>query len=147
MRRTGSDRRQAITLQHELLKLGRQDIRTLADRRNGKGERIKTHLDRYIMTIWIAAGVLMTLMVILSLKNEEFPTPYILGVTAMATGVCGLMVRFNPAVIGAIVFFIAAIIASFLNGTDQLLVFAVAVILGYLIPGYILRSSKNGSNV
>ncbi len=42
MRRTGSDRRQAITLQHELLKLGRQDIRTLADRRNGKGERIKS---------------------------------------------------------------------------------------------------------
>ena len=95
----------------------------------------------------VAAGLLMGLMTFLSLKVDAYPTPFILGVTAMATAVSGLMVRFRPLVIGALVFMAAAVISSYLRGTDQLLVFAVAMVLGYLIPGYIIRSLKNGDNV
>ena len=115
--------------------------------RASKVERVKTHLDRYIMIIWMAAGILMTLMVFLSSMVDSTPTPFILGVTAMAAGVTGLMVKFRPVFLGAIVFFIAAVVASFLNGTDQLLVFAAAIALGYLIPGYILRKIKSENNV
>ena len=95
----------------------------------------------------VAAGLLMGLMTFLSLKVDAYPTPFILGVPAMATAVSGLMVRFRPLVIGALVFMAAAVISSYLRGTDQLLVFAVAMVLGYLIPGYIIRSLKNGDNV
>ena len=115
--------------------------------RSGKKERVVTHLDRYLTILWVAAGILMGLMTFLSLKVDAYPTPFILGVTAMATAVSGLMVRFRPLVIGAMVFLAAAVISSFLSGTDQLLVFAVAMLLGYLIPGYIIRSLKNGENV
>jgi len=115
--------------------------------RKGKKGRVITHLDRYIKIIWIAAGLLMGLMTFLSLKVDAYPTPFILGVTAMATAVSGLMVRFRPLVVGAMVFLVAAVISSFLSGTEQLLVFAVAMVLGYLIPGYIIRSLKNGNHV
>jgi len=115
--------------------------------RKGKKGRVITHLDRYIKIIWIAAGLLMGLMTFLSLKVNAYPTPFILGVTAMATAVSGLMVRFRPLVVGAMVFLVAAVISSFLSGTEQLLVFAVAMVLGYLIPGYIIRSLKNGDHV
>ncbi len=54
--------------------------------RKGKMGRVITHLDRYIKIIWIAAGLLMGLMTFLSLKANVYPTPFILGVTAMATG-------------------------------------------------------------
>ncbi len=110
-------------------------------------ERVVTHLDRYITIVWITAGLLMGLMAFLSLKLDAYPTPFILGVTAMATAVSGLMLRFRPLVIGAVIFLAAAVISSFMRGTDQLLVFAVAMTLGYLIPGYILRTSKNGDSV
>jgi hypothetical protein len=115
--------------------------------RKGKKGRVITHLDRYIKIIWIAAGLLMGLMTFLSLKVNAYPTLFILGVTAMATAVSGLMVRFRPLVVGAMVFLVAAVISSFLSGTEQLLVFAVAMVLGYLIPGYIIRSLKNGDHV
>lgn len=46
-------------------------------------------------------------------------------------------------IIQSIVFLLASIIAIYLRGDDQLLVFAIAMVLGYLLPGYILRSSKN----
>ena len=115
--------------------------------RSGKGERVKTHLDRYITIVWVSAGLLITLMVFLSIKVETYPTPFILGVTAMATAVSGLMIRFRPLVIGSFVFLVAAVLATFLRGTDQLLFFSAAMVLGYLIPGYILRYSKNGNYV
>ncbi len=115
--------------------------------RTKKQAKVKTHLDRYIATVWITAGLLMGLMVFLSLTLDTYPTPFILGVTAMATAVSGLMVRFRPLVFGSIVFLIASIIAIYLRGDDQLLVFAIAMVLGYLVPGYILRSSKNIGDV
>ncbi len=115
--------------------------------RSNRGERVITHLDRYIKIIWIAAGILMALMVFLSLKVDSYPTPFILGVTAMATAVSGLMVRFRPLLLGSLIFLAAAIVAIYLRGTDQLLVFAGAMVVGYLIPGYILRFSKDGDNV
>ncbi len=115
--------------------------------RVSKRERVVTHLDRYITIIWITAGLLMGLMAFLSLKLDAYPTPFILGVTAMATAVSGLMLRFRTLVIGAVIFLAAAVISSFMRGTDQLLVFAVAMALGYLIPGYIIRSLKNGDSV
>jgi MFS family permease len=115
--------------------------------RSKKRDRVMTHLDRYVKIIWILAGMLMGLMVFLSLKVNTYPTPFILGVTAMATAVSGLMCRFRPLVYGSVVFLIAAIVAIYLPGTQQLLVFAVAMAFGYLIPGYLLRTSKNGNNV
>ena len=122
-------------------------IQFIYQTRSGKKERVITHLDRYIKIVWIAAGLLMGLMAFLSLKVNAFPTPFILGVTAMATAVSGLMVRFRPLVIGAIVFLTAAVVSSYLSGTEQLLAFAVAMVLGYLIPGYILRTSNSGNDV
>jgi len=115
--------------------------------RSSEGERVITHLDRYIKIIWIAAGLLMALMAFLSLRVDSYPTPFILGVTAMATAVSGLMIRFRPLVAGSAIFLIAAVVAIYLKGTDQLLVFSGAMILGYLVPGYILRYSKNGDHV
>ena len=115
--------------------------------RSRKKERVVTHLDRYITIVWVTAGLLMGLMAFLSLRLDAYPTPFILGVTAMATAVSGLMIRFRPLVIGALIFLAAAVLSSFLRGTDQLLVFAVAVCLGYLIPGYLIRTIKNGHNV
>jgi hypothetical protein len=115
--------------------------------RSRKRDRVVTHLDRYITIIWVTAGVLMGLMAFLSLKLDAFPTPFILGVTAMATAASGLMIRFRPLVVGACIFLAAAILASYLRGTDQLLVFAVAMALGYLIPGYLIRTIKNGDHV
>lgn len=115
--------------------------------RSKKKEKVVTHLDRYIQIIWITAGLLMGLMVFLSLTVNSYPTPFILGVTAMATAISGLMVRYWPLVFGSIVFLAGSIVAIYLDGSEQLLVFSAAMVLGYLIPGYMLRTIKNGDDV
>ena len=49
--------------------------------------------------------------------------------------------------VGGVIFLIASVIALYVSGTEQLMVFVGAMIPGYLIPGYMLRTIKNGENV
>ena len=108
---------------------------------------VKTHLSRYISTLWLSAGIVMALMVFFAIKLDTYPTALILAITAIPTFVSGNMVRYIPQMVGGAIFLIASVIALHVNGTDQLLVFAGAVLLGYLVPGYILRYTKNGDDV
>ncbi len=115
--------------------------------RASRKEKVFTHLDRYITTLWLSSGAIMALMVFFAFKVDSYPVPFILGITALATFVSGMMVRYTPLIVGGVIFLISAILAMYVGGLEQLLVFAGAMILGYLIPGYMLRTIKNGSDV
>lgn len=122
-------------------------IQYVQNNRSLQREKVFSHLDRYIATLWLTSGVIMALMVFFAFKVDSYPVPFILGITALATFVSGMMVRYTPLIVGGIVFLIAAVIAIYIGGLEQLLVFAGAMILGYLIPGYMLRTIKNGNDV
>lgn len=115
--------------------------------RNKKSERVETHLDRYMKIVWTLAGGLMGLMAFLSLKVGSNPPAFILAVTAMAIAVSGLMLRLRVLLFGSAVFMVASVVAIYIDSPIQLLVCAAAMVLGYLVPGYILRYSKEGNNV
>ena len=77
------------------------------------------------------------------MRNLKFNAALVLMAITKITHLSGVEAK----AVGALVFLAAAVISSFLSGTDQLLIFAVAMLLGYLIPGYIIRSLKNSENV
>jgi len=116
-------------------------------RRKIKNEKVRTHIDRYIAILWTAAGITFVLMVFICYFLDVYPTPFILVGVGLVTFVSGFMVRFNPLMIGGLVFSAAGIVAAFTPGLTQLLIFAVALVPGYLLPGYLLRISKNGNHV
>ncbi len=122
-------------------------VQLVKSSRSTRNNVVKTHLDRYISTLWLCSGVIMSLMVFLSFKVGTYPTPFIMAITALATTVSGMMVRYTPLIVGGLVFLAASIVAMYVQRTEQLLVFAAAMVLGYLIPGYMLRSIKNGEDV
>ena len=122
-------------------------IRLVQVSRSSRRLIVKTHLDRYITTLWISSGVIIALMVFLSIKVETPPVAFILGVTSLATFVSGMMVRFTPLVIGGIIFLVSAVVTIYLPGPEQLLVCAGAMVLGFIIPGFMLRTIKNGEHV
>lgn len=115
--------------------------------RSNGGDKVITHLDRYITTLWLSSGGIMVLMVFLAFKVDSYPVPFILGITALATFVSGMMVKYIPLIVGGLIFLASAILSMYIGGLEQLLVFAGAMILGYLIPGYLLRTIKNGNDV
>ena len=111
-------------------------------RRMSTQKIIRSHLDKFMTALWQTTGWVLLLVVLISLKLSEYTTPFILTIVGMATFLNGRIIRFDPLKWGGIVFFIFAILSAFVINEYQLLVNAVAIILGYIIPGYMLRNSK-----
>jgi hypothetical protein len=111
-------------------------------RRRSINNIIRSHLDKFITTLWQTTGWALLLIVLISLKLGEYPTPFVLSIVGLATFINGRIIQFNPLKWGGIIFFVFAILSAFVINEYQLLVNAVAIILGYIIPGYMLRNSK-----
>jgi len=103
--------------------------------------------NRVIKALWLAAGINMAVIITICIKFEIYPPVLILPVVGMATLIMGLMMHFKPLIAGGFLFFTAALIAAFWLYEYSLIVNAVAIILGYLIPGYMLRKAKSESHV
>jgi hypothetical protein len=103
----------------------------------------RTFFEKIISYMWIISGFVIFLLVYLAAVRHESPEPYILAAVSIPTAVTGVMTRFKPLIIGGIVFIVFAIICVNLE-QDYLrsLTNAVALIVGYLIPAYILRKKN-----
>jgi hypothetical protein len=55
----------------------------------------------------------------------------------------GFIIRFKPIIYGGIIFWIFSIVSVFILNEYQLVIYAVAMVLGNIIPGYMLKYSKN----
>ena len=85
-------------------------------------------------------------MVFFCYNHSILPVPFIMIIIALATFVSGMTVRFRPLVAGGIVFAIGSVVAFYME-MEQLPVFAVTTVFGYIIPGYMLRSLKLSEDV
>lgn len=108
----------------------------------GKKEIVITHFDRFFIILWLSIAVVFALFILFCYYLEVYPTPYILALTGMATFVSGMIVRFTPLIIGGLLFAATSVVSVFIPGFHQLLLVAGSIILGYLIPGYLLRATK-----
>jgi hypothetical protein len=111
-------------------------------KRKSMKDRARSHLDRFITALWQTTGWVLFLIVLISLKLGQYPTPFVLSIVGLATYINGRIIQFNPLKWGGVLFFIFAVISAFVVNEYQLLINAVAIILGYIIPGYMLRMSK-----
>jgi hypothetical protein len=107
--------------------------------RNRKKNNTKTHFDSISACLWISFGIIIFTIVGFSWKINFQINPVILLVTAMPTFVSGIILKFRPLIFGAVCFWISGVICFLVPMEFQPLVAAVAIILGYLIPGYLLK--------
>ena len=63
-------------------------------------------------------------------------------IAGLATTTSGLLIKFKPLIIGGIAFFIFSIATTFVSNEYLSLITGAAIICGYLIPGYFLKSAK-----
>jgi hypothetical protein len=100
------------------------------------------HMGKFFKILWQSSGIAIILAVLISIKLHVFPNPFVLTIAGLATLVSGRLINFKPLIFGGISFFVFAIAASFYNNEYQLLIGAAAIIAGYIIPGYMLKHSK-----
>jgi hypothetical protein len=112
-------------------------------RRVNKIKRVKSQLGMIIRTLWLANFVAMVLSSFIASKLHFYPAPVTLMIVGMSTFVTGYIIRFKPLMYGATLFGVASVIAVYVPGDYQLIITAISIAFGYLVPGYMLKYSKN----
>jgi len=112
-------------------------------KKDSKNQQVKNYYDTLYGYLWGAMGITLFLTIVLTVINKQNPTPFILLLTGIPTFVSGGIIKFKPLILGGIVFWIAGIIAFNIPNMYTGLLFSTAIILGYLVPGYILYNQEN----
>lgn len=106
--------------------------------------KVNTYTDKVYSQIWLAFLVSYAIILIFMREVAYNINPIILILAGGSTYLSGIVIKFKPLVYGGIVLWIFGTISFLVPGETQLLISAVALIIGYLIPGYMLKSkSKN----
>ena len=105
-----------------------------------RNKRVRTYIDDFLRYVLIA--FLVSLMMVLFFQSKlEFSTyPMVMMVYGIWLFISGGVIRFRPLMIGGIINWILAIAAFFVSFEIQLLLLALAVVSGYIIPGYLLKA-------
>jgi hypothetical protein len=114
---------------------------------NGRKARVHTYADRLYMCVWLGFLFSFLVLFMIHLKNMGTVTSYILMLVGFATFVSGFIIKFKPLIIGSIIFWLTAVTVSFVSPDYAPLGMSVAVITGYLIPGYMLKYKVNHDKV
>lgn len=110
--------------------------------RQSKSRGVVSHLDRINMWLWISMAVTITPAWVFGHQLNWMVNAVILMPVGAATFVSGVIIRFKPLRIGGIIFWASGVLCYFLDPSLQFIVGGVAVILGYLIPGYLLKAQR-----
>lgn len=107
-----------------------------------KVDTTATHFDKISGAVWLSFGVTIFCFVGFGHKINFQLNPAILLISAIPTIVSGVILNFRPLVVGGIIFWIGGMINFLMPMETQPLVGAVAIMGGYLIPGYMLKKRK-----
>lgn len=98
-----------------------------------------THLDTISKWMWIGVGIAILPPFVFGAQINWHINAVILLMIGLATFVSGIIVRLRPLVVGGIVLWLGATMCFVVGNLNQFLVGGVAMILGYLVPGYLIR--------
>ena len=119
--------------------------------KQGKRRKVKTYTDEMIGWIWISFVIMMFLFGFLFTRAfgsqyYQFMNVAILALYGMPTFLSGITLRFRPLIIGGISCWVLSLVAGFIPFEYHLLLLALAVVIAWIIPGYILRARYKKTN-
>jgi hypothetical protein len=102
----------------------------------------ETYLAYYLKKLWLVLGISFIVVVFINLAQQHSPFTYTILMGGIGTLLSGIVLRFRPLIIGGILFFLISVASIFVADDFKPLLQGVAVIIGYLLPGYLLKYSK-----
>lgn len=107
----------------------------------------QSHIERISTWLWIATGIAVTPIVLFGDKIDYQINPLIMNMISLPTFVSGITLRFKPLLFGGITFFVLGIVSFLVTADLQYLIGGIAMVCGYLVPGYLLRAQRANARV
>lgn len=106
-----------------------------------KKSTVKSYSDELIGYVWMVFGITMFIVGFVVARQQQWSILYalIIGLYGMPTFLSGAIMKFTPLKIGAIFCWVLACAASFAPLIYSLVFLAIAVIVAWIIPGYLLN--------
>jgi hypothetical protein len=106
-----------------------------------KQQRAKTFIGETMGFIWFIIGFSYLALAIVFIKiGWQYCFPFYIMLYSIGTYISGSILSFKPMRIGGGICLVLVAIAPFLDYSLQILLAAFAILISYLIPGYLLRS-------
>jgi len=102
----------------------------------------ETFLTFFLKRMWLVLAGCFILAVLANIFQGHQPFTYTTLIGGIGTLVTGLVLRFRPLVAGGVLFLVAYVISMCVLAEYRPLIQGIAVITGYLIPGYLLKYTK-----
>ena len=120
-------------------------------RRRRRRRTVQTYTDDIVKYVWITFGIIMFLTgflfgMVLGEDYYRMINPGFLALYGMPTFLSGIILRFRPLVWGGIGCWILSILATFIPQNYSILLVSAAMIIAWIVPGYLLRSKYKQSN-
>jgi hypothetical protein len=115
-------------------------------RKKHRRSQVRTYTDHIIAFVWITFAIVIFLIAFLigRLTHGDYYihiNPILLALYGMPTFLTGVIVRFKPLIIGGIGCWILSVITTFILVYDyQFLMIPAAMLIAWIIPGYLLRA-------
>lgn len=109
--------------------------------RDAKKQRVVTFIEEAYGYLWMGVGIAFGVLSVLFIKiGWQYCFPFYILFYGVGSFISGNLIKFKPLAIGGIVCYILAALAVFTSYPTQILITAVSVLIGYIIPGHMLRS-------
>ena len=117
-------------------------VSIIYNRSQRKNALVTSHLGRLYGHLWLSIGV--SVVIILSFMDRlgYNHNAVIILISGLGIYISGIMLRFRPLVVGALLLAVASVICFNVSVTDQYLVGGIGIFAGYLVPGYLLKSKE-----
>ncbi len=100
-------------------------------------------VDKLLSYLWGGTIITLILLIFATVPFKLNPSPYILLLVGLPTFVSGMALGFKPLMIGGIVFWVIGMFSLFYLPGYTSLLYSLAIFLGYIVPGILLKNAKN----
>jgi hypothetical protein len=102
---------------------------------------VRTYVDDGFANIWICIVIVQALIAFAFFRRGGWENCYTFFILLYSVGsfLTGRLLKFAPLIWGAITCWVLAILTTFVGFQTNMLLMAAAVLLGYIVPGHLLR--------
>jgi len=116
--------------------------------RERKKEKVKTFIDEASNYLWTALGLSFFVLSFINTRaGWEYSYSSYMMLYGIGTYVSGSLIKFKPLIWGGLLCFPITILSTLLGADYQILLLALAILVSYLIPGYLLRAKFRKGNL
>jgi hypothetical protein len=122
-------------------------VTIIHSRWHGQKQGVRTYIGESMGNLWTGIGISFFVLIYLISNTEQgwlIGYPFIILFYGLGTFISGKILQFKPLVVGGIINWVLACAAIRVHFDYQMLFAAAAILTSYLIPGYLIKSGKNG---